>query len=157
MLSLLFNAVLLALILLLVSGIRAKEKAANRARTPALGNSGVASEPPRPPLCTKRMTIEGVAEVPPAQYGLVSRVGMSANRLVQLAAYAMPGTLQSFPEDVRNCLRQCYLSGEALGHETMELLYREGVLKDGQALYFALIQPLGDRAPLIKAFVGQSV
>jgi hypothetical protein len=101
----------------------------------------------------KRLFIEGVHSVPVAHRSFVRGFGIRNDQLIDLAFYATPGDIKSFPEQVRGCLTDQYADGRAFGIEAMQLVRQSGVLLAGQALYFALVMTGQESMPEVVAFV----
>lgn len=151
--SLLFNVVALFAVLYFVRGIRKKEKAAT-SNVPAAAVAGdVAPEASGPNPWGKRLDIGGVAPIPVTQGDFITSFGMRRANLIDLAVYAKPGTLDSFPDDVRSCLESCYHKGYALGLDTMAMVCHSAPLEDGYGLFFALMHQGASEMPTITAFV----
>jgi len=104
----------------------------------------------------KRLDIVGTIAIPVVDGIFVSAFGLQKNKLIDLVHYAKKGAMDSFPEDVQGCLRSCYSAGHALGLETRELVRGTGLLQEGYALYFALIDQGLLVQPQITAFVGKT-
>jgi hypothetical protein len=103
---------------------------------------------PCPPL---RLAIEGTQRLYFRSNKFVKGFGVNPQLVKDIRVYSHFGAVESFPAAVVHLLHDLYLRGGALGSEVMEMLFHGRALKEGEALYFALLDAKPE--PRVVAFV----
>jgi hypothetical protein len=116
----------------------------SRIRPPNLRASGAIPSPrlTEPDLLREqslRLWIEGTERLNPRTVKFVSAFGIDARTLRDLRIYAKSGGVASLPPRLAELLRELHREGCANGAEIAGLLFRGRALREGEALYFALI------------------
>ncbi len=102
----------------------------------------------RPPL---RLNIEGTERPELRSTRFLAAFGLNAHSLRDIRAYEHPGSLASFPPELRELVRDLHVRGFLRGAAAMGLLCHERSLAEGEALYIALVD--SEPEPLMVAFV----
>jgi hypothetical protein len=142
---------ILAVVVYLVSKLDAHhlEQARNESGAAvARDRTPVAPAPARPRL---RLTIEGTQRPQLRSMGFVKGFGVNPRALQDLRVYAHFGNLEQFPEAVVSMLRDLYEKGTAVGADVTALLFHGRGLREGEAVYFALVDAAPE--PRVVAFV----
>jgi hypothetical protein len=105
-------------------------------------------EAPRPTL---RLAIEGTQRPYLRSTGFVKGFGVNPKSVQDIRVYAHFGAVEHFPSAIVALLRDLYQRGTAVGSEMMELLFHGRALKEGEAIYFALVDAAPE--PRVIAFV----
>ena len=105
-------------------------------------------EAPRPTL---RLSIEGTQRPHLRSTGFVKGFGMNPQSVQDIRVYAHFGAVENFPTAIVALLQDLYQRGTAVGSEMMELLFHGRGLKEGEAVYFALIEAAPE--PRVVAFI----
>lgn len=105
-------------------------------------------EAPRPAL---RLSIEGTQRPYLRSTGFVKGFGVNPQSVQDIRVYAHFGAVEHFPSAIVTLLQDLYQRGTAVGSEMMELLFHGRALKEGEAIYFALIEAAPE--PRVVAFV----
>ena len=103
---------------------------------------------PRPAL---RLAIEGTQRPYFRSNKFVKGFGVNPQLVQDIRVYSRLGAVDNFPAAVVALLHDLYLRGGALGSEVMELLFHGRALKEGEAVYFALLDAKPE--PRVVAFV----
>jgi len=141
---------ILAVVVYLVSKLDKHHFEQASARTglgPAPGEHKPA-EAPRPVL---RLAIEGTQRPYLRSTGFVKGFGMNPQSVQDIRVYAHLGALDRFPSAIVALLQDLYQRGTAVGAEMMEVLFHGRALKEGEAIYFALVDTAPE--PRVVAFV----
>jgi hypothetical protein len=111
---------------------------------------GATSLPPerRPAL---RLAIEGTQRPYFRSNAFVKGFGVNPQLVQDIRIYSHFGAVENFPAAVVALLQDLYLRGGALGSEVMELLFHGRTLREGEAVYFALLDAKPE--PRVVAFV----
>ena len=109
---------------------------------------GAARTEPRPPI---RLAIEGTQRPQLRSNRFVKGFGVNPSLVQDIRIYTRFGALEQFPAAVTALLQDLYMRGSAVGSEVMELLFHGRALKEGEAVYFALIESKPE--PRVVAFV----
>ena len=100
-----------------------------------------------------RLRIAGTRALARNQHGRLARFGIRPERGLELFVFDSCAGVPAWPGEVVGALRKLYRLGQVRGPEVTELLSGPGFLRDGQGLYFALLDNGPDRAPEVLAFV----
>ena len=84
-------------------------------------------------------------------YEICSRYAARDERIELVRTARNLGAVENFPAAVVALLHDLYLRGGALGAEVMELLFHGRTLREGEAIYFALLDAKPE--PRVVAFV----
>jgi hypothetical protein len=103
---------------------------------------------PRPAL---RLAIEGTQRPYFRSNKFVKGFGVNPQLVQDIRVYSRFGAVENFPVAVVSLLHDLYLRGGALGAEIMEMLFHGRALKEGEAVYFALLDAQPE--PRVVAFV----
>jgi hypothetical protein len=106
------------------------------------------SREPHPRL---RLAIEGTQRPYFRSNKFVKGFGVNPQLVKDIRVYSHLGAVESFPAAVVHLLHDLYLRGGALGSEVMEMLFHGRALKEGEAVYFALLDAKPE--PRVVAFV----
>lgn len=106
------------------------------------------AEAPRPTL---RLAIEGTQRPYLRSTGFVKGFGVNPQSVQDIRVYAHFGAVEHFPSAIVALLQDLYQRGTAVGSEMMEVLFHGRALKEGEAIYFALIDATPE--PRVIAFV----
>jgi hypothetical protein len=112
----------------------------------AAATSAGAAQRPRP-----RLVIEGTQRTHFRSNKFVKRFGVHPHAVHDIRMYAEFGPIEAFPAAVATGLEELYARGCAVGAEVMGLLCHGRELKEGEALYFALVDARPE--PRVVAFV----
>jgi len=88
---------------------------------------------------------------PPLRLSIVKGFGVNPQSVQDIRVYAHFGAVEHFPSAIVALLQDLYQRGTAVGSEMMELLFHGRALKEGEAIYFALIEAAPE--PRVVAFV----
>jgi len=88
-----------------------------------------------------------------ARFAFVSSFGLRPEQLRELHIYAVAGRFEEFPQKVADLLRKLYANGFAVGGEIMGLLHHGRPLKEGEAIYVAVVQDDSVKATRTIAFL----
>jgi hypothetical protein len=108
-------------------------------------------KPETAPRPTLRLAIEGTQRPCLRSTKFVKSFGVNPQSVQDIRVYAHFGALEHFPSAIVTLLQDLYQSGTAVGSEMMELLFHGRALKEGEAIYFALIEAAPE--PRVVAFV----
>lgn len=100
---------------------------------------------------TLRLAIEGTQRPYFRSNKFVKGFGVNPQLVQDIRVYSRLGAVENFPVTVVALLHDLYLRGGALGAEIMELLFHGRALKEGEAVYFALLDAKPE--PRVVAFV----
>jgi hypothetical protein len=107
---------------------------------------------PRPePIAPLRLAIEGTQRPYLRNTKFVKGFGVNPKSVQDIRIYSHFGALEQFPTAMVAVLQELYLKGSAVGTDVMELLFHGRALKEGEAVYFALIEAKPE--PRVVAFV----
>jgi hypothetical protein len=81
----------------------------------------------------------------------VKGFGVNPKSVQDIRIYSRFGVLEQFPAAMVAVLQELYMKGTAVGTDIMELLFHGRALKEGEAVYFALIEAKPE--PRVVAFV----
>jgi hypothetical protein len=141
---------ILAVVVFLVSKLDKHhfEQASQQAGMRPAPGAPKADEAPRPTL---RLAIEGTQRPSLRSTGFVKGFGMNPQSVQDIRVYARLGALEHIPSAIVALLQDLYQRGTAVGSEMMELLFHGRALKEGEAIYFALIEATPE--PRVVAFI----
>jgi hypothetical protein len=141
---------ILAVVVFLVSKLDKHhfEQASQQAGMRPAPGAPKADEAPRP---TRRLAIEGTQRPHLRSTGFVKGFGMNPQSVQDIRVYARLGALEHIPSAIVALLQDLYQRGTAVGSEMMELLFHGRALKEGEAIYFALIEATPE--PRVVAFI----
>jgi len=141
---------ILAVVVYLVSKLDAHHFEQTSSRFgPSLAPGAAPLRPePRPAL---RLAIEGTQRPYFRSNKFVKGFGVNPQLVQDIRVYSRLGAVDKFPAAVVALLHDLYLRGGALGSEVMELLFHGRALKEGEAVYFALLDARPE--PRVVAFV----
>ena len=141
---------ILAVVVFLVSKLDKHhfEQASQQAGMRPAAGAPKADEAPRPTL---RLAIEGTQRPYLRSTGFVKGFGMNPQSVQDIRVYARLGALEHIPSAIVALLQDLYQRGTAVGSEMMELLFHGRALKEGEAIYFALIEATPE--PRVVAFI----
>jgi len=103
------------------------------------------------PRLTLRLSIEGTQRPFLRSTSFVKGFGVNPQAVQDIRVYARLGALEHLPSGIVALLQDLYQRGTAVGSEMMELLFHGRALKEGEAIYFALIEAAPE--PRVVAFV----
>jgi hypothetical protein len=98
-----------------------------------------------------RLAIEGTQRPYFRSNKFVKGFGVNPQLVQDIRVYSRLGAVENFPAAVAHLLQELYLRGGALGSEVMEMLFHGRALKEGEAVYFALLDAKPE--PRVVAFV----
>lgn len=98
-----------------------------------------------------RLQIEGTQRAILRSTKFVKGFGVNPQTLQDLRVYTRFGSLEQFPDAIAGMLRDLYERGTAVGTDMMELLFHGRSLREGEAVYFALVDAAPE--PRVVAFV----
>jgi len=81
----------------------------------------------------------------------VKGFGVNPQSVQDIRVYAHFGAVEHFPSAIVALLQDLYQRGTAVGSEMMELLFHGRALKEGEAIYFTLIEAAPE--PRVVAFI----
>ena len=108
-------------------------------------------KPEAAPRPTLRLSIEGTQRPYLRSTGFVKGFGMNPQSVQDIRVYTHFGAVEHFPSAIVALLQDLYQRGTAVGSEMMEVLFHGRALKEGEAIYFALIDAAPE--PRVIAFV----
>jgi hypothetical protein len=94
---------------------------------------------PDPPESEWRLWIEGTERPRLRGTGFLAAFGLDVRCLRDIRVYEHGGELESFPARLIALLFDLYMRGAVRGADAMALLFHGRPLREGEALYFALI------------------
>jgi hypothetical protein len=100
---------------------------------------------------TPRLAIEGTQRPRFRNTGFVKAFGVNPRAVHDIRIYAHFGGVEQFPAAVRKLLVESYEHGAAVGSEIMGVLCHGRGLKEGEAIYFTLVDARPE--PRVVAFV----
>lgn len=106
------------------------------------------AEEPRPVM---RLTIDGTQRPYLRNTGFVKGFGVNPKLVHDIRVYTHFGKFEHFPVALASMLTDLYDRGCAVGTEMMGLLFHGRGLKEGEAVYFALVEASPE--PRIVAFI----
>jgi hypothetical protein len=141
---------ILAVVVYLVSKLDKHhfEQASTQAGLRTTADERKPEDAPRPSL---RLSIEGTQRPYLRSTGFVKGFGVNPKSVQDIRVYARFGALEHFPSAIVALLQDLYQRGTAVGSEMMELLFHGRALKEGEAIYFALVDAAPE--PRVIAFV----
>jgi hypothetical protein len=142
---------ILAVVVYLVSKLDARHFEQARAEQGQDARADAAARPAAPPRPTMRLQIEGTQRPLLRSTGFVKGFGVNPLTLQDIRVYTHFGKLEQFPETIAAMLRDLYERGTAVGIDMMELLFHGRGLREGEAVYFALVDAAPE--PRVVAFV----
>jgi hypothetical protein len=126
----------------------------SHARPPQLGPNAPRFVPPAEPLGRElRLSIDGTERPLLRSTGFLAAFGLDARRVRDIRVYQQGGELESFPARLIALLFDLYMRGAIRGADAMGLLFHGRPLRDGEALYFALVDVPPE--PSVVAFIGR--
>jgi hypothetical protein len=141
---------ILAVVVYLVSKLDAHHFEQSTARFGPSLTPG-ATAPQREPRVAMRLAIEGTQRPYFRNNKFVKGFGVNPQHVQDIRVYSRLGAVENFPAAVVAMLHDLYLRGGAVGAEVMELLFHGRALKEGEAVYFALLDVKPE--PRVVAFV----
>jgi len=142
---------ILAVVVYLVSKLDSHhfEQARNETGAPRAGErAATQADLARPRL---RLSIEGTQRPLLRSTGFVKGFGVNPLALQDLRVFTHLGGLEQVPATIVSMLRDLYEKGTAVGTEITALLFHGRGLREGEAVYFALVDAAPE--PRIVAFV----
>jgi hypothetical protein len=141
---------ILAVVVYLVSKLDKHhfEQASTQAGLRTTADERKLEDAPRPTL---RLSIEGTQRPYLRSTGFVKGFGVNPKAVQDIRVYARFGALEHFPSAIVALLQDLYQRGTAVGSDMMELLFHGRALKEGEAVYFALVDAAPE--PRVIAFV----
>jgi hypothetical protein len=141
---------ILAVAVYLVSKLDMTHFAQARAQA---GLSSIASSPSKSPEnpTAPRLSIEGTQRPRFRSTTFVKAFGVNPRAVHDIRIYAHFGGLEQFPAAVSKLLAEIYEHGAAVGTDIMGLLCHGRGLKEGEAIYFALVDSRPE--PRVVAFI----
>ncbi|HET9042632.1 MAG TPA: hypothetical protein VFN70_05750, partial [Burkholderiales bacterium] len=109
------------------------------------------ARPEAPARPAMRLQIEGTQRPLLRSTGFVKGFGVNPLTLQDIRVYSHFGSVEQFPEAIATMLRDLYARGTAVGIDMMELLFHGRGLREGEAVYFALVDAAPE--PRVVAFV----
>lgn len=106
---------------------------------------------PMPPRPAPRLAIEGTQRPRLPNTKFLKGYGVTPQTVRDLRVYAHFGPLEMFPRAIVAKLTDIHAAGRAIGTDIMELLFHGRPLREGEAIYFALVENGGE--PQVFAFV----
>jgi hypothetical protein len=129
-------------VVLLVSQMRPPQPGPNAPR---------AAAPPEPLGRELRLAIEGTERLLLRSTRFLAAFGLDARRVRDIRVYQQGGELESFPARLIALLFDLYMRGALRGADAMGLLFHGRPLREGEALYFALVDVPPE--PSVVAFI----
>jgi hypothetical protein len=142
---------ILAVVVYLVSKLDARHLEQARADQGQDARTDAPARPAAPPRPAMRLQIEGTQRPLLRSTGFVKGFGVNPLTLQDIRVYTHFGKLEQFPETIAAMLRDLYERGTAVGIDMMELLFHGRGLREGEAVYFALVDAAPE--PRVIAFV----
>jgi hypothetical protein len=142
---------ILAVVVYLVSKLDARHFEQARADHGLESRDAATARPAPPPRPAMRLQIEGTQRPLLRSTGFVKGFGVNPLTLQDIRVYTHFGKLEHFPEAIAAMLRDLYDRGTAVGIDMMELLFHGRGLREGEAVYFALVDAAPE--PHVVAFV----
>jgi hypothetical protein len=142
---------ILAVVVYLVSKLDARHFEQARSEQGLQRPDTAAARPVQPPRSAMRLQIEGTQRPLLRSTKFVKGFGVNPQNLQDIRIYAHFGSLEQFPEIIGAMLRDLYERGTAVGTDMMELLFHGRGLREGEAVYFALVDAVPE--PRVVAFV----
>jgi hypothetical protein len=142
---------ILAVVVYLVSKLDARHFEQARSEQGLDPREAGPARPAPQPRPTMRLQIEGTQRPVLRSTGFVKGFGVNPLTLQDLRVYTRFGKLEQFPETIAAMLRDLYDRGTAVGIDMMELLFHGRCLREGEAVYFALVDAAPE--PRVVAFV----
>jgi hypothetical protein len=88
-----------------------------------------------------------------ARFSFVSAFGVSPRQLRELHIYSVAGSFEQFPRKVSELLKKLYANGFAVGQEIMGVIHHGRPLKEGEAIYVAVVRDEANSATRTVAFL----
>ena len=142
---------ILAVVVYLVSKLDARHFEQARSEHGMKQPETAAPRPAPPMRPSMRLQIEGTQRPLLRSTKFVKGFGVNPQNLQDIRIYAHFGNLEQFPEVITAMLRDLYQRGTAVGTDMMELLFHGRSLREGEAVYFALVDAAPE--PRVVAFV----
>jgi hypothetical protein len=142
---------ILAVVVYLVSKLDARHFEQARSEHGMQPPESAAARPVQPPRPAMRLQIEGTQRPLLRSTKFVKGFGVNPQTLQDIRIYAHLGRFEQFPEVIAAMLRDLYERGTAVGTDMMELLFHGRSLREGEAVYFALVEAAPE--PRVVAFV----
>jgi len=87
------------------------------------------------------------------RFSFVSAFGVSPRELRELHIYSVAGSFEQFPQKVSDLLKKLYANGFAVGGEIMGVIHHGRPLKEGEAIYVAVVRDEVNSATRTVAFL----
>jgi hypothetical protein len=142
---------ILAVVVYLVSKLDARHLEEARADQSVESRQTLQARPAPQARPAMRLQIEGTQRPFLRSTKFVKGFGVNPQALQDLRIYAHFGSLEQFPDAIAAMLRDLYERGTAVGTDMMELLFHGRSLREGEAVYFALVDAAPE--PRVVAFV----
>lgn len=142
---------ILAVVVYLVSKLDARHLEEARADQRGESRQAMQTRPAPQARPAMRLQIEGTQRALPRSTSFVKGFGVNPQALQDLRTYTHFGSLEQFPDAITAMLRDLYERGTAVGTDMMELLFHGRSLREGEAVYFALVDAAPE--PRVVAFV----
>lgn len=111
-------------------------------------------QPVTPPRVLRGTKDGEITAVPrDGRFGFVAQFGLRPDCLKELHVYSVAGKTQEIPQKVHDLLLKLYNNGFALGEEIMSLLHHDRPLKEGEAIYVAVVRDQRTNAQRTVAFI----
>jgi hypothetical protein len=121
-------------------------KLARALRTPALLDEGSKNSDGREARSTFRAPCD-------ARFAFVSAFGVSPRQLRELHIYSVAGPFDEFPHKVSELLKKLHANGFAVGQDIMGVIHHGRRLKEGEAIYVAVVRDEAKSATRTVAFL----
>jgi hypothetical protein len=142
---------ILAVVVYLVSKLDARHFEQARSERGLDPREAAPARPAPQPRPNMRLQIEGTQRPCLRSTSFVKGFGVNPLTLQDIRIYTHFGKLEQFPEAIASMLRDLYDRGTAVGIDMMELLFHGRALREGEAVYFALVDAAPE--PRVVAFV----
>ncbi|KWU17879.1 hypothetical protein [Burkholderia cenocepacia] len=87
------------------------------------------------------LDIDGTERPKLQSLGFLKGYAVRPEFVTDVVRYAKAGSLDSFPQAVQHAIRVLFNDGALKGTEIVGILFRNEPLEDGQAVYFAMVNP----------------
>lgn len=141
---------ILAVLVYVVSKLEARRFQQADARF-RLEGIALGPKPSPEPRTILRLSIEGTERPFLRSTAFVKGFGVNPQSVQDIRIYAQFGGVEHFPAAMTAALHDLYRRGSALGSDIMQVLFHGRTLRDGEAVYFALLEATPE--PRVVAFV----
>jgi hypothetical protein len=88
-----------------------------------------------------------------SRFHFVSAFGLIPQQLRELHIYSVAGSFDQFPQKVSELLKKLYVNGYAVGEGIMQVIHHDRPLKEGEAIYVAVVRDENREATRTVAFL----